>query len=187
MQCILEAPMNNDFLLQAVIESFIDGVLIVSDRGEVIFANRSAHQICRMLMPEGLQAKRLPAQIWRICQMLINNRALHPDTAVILEDEILSSDANPLRIRVEWFALESVAHPCLRVTLEDRMQSAQKMAIAERERYGLTEREAQVWLLRYLNWTYKAIAANLHITVDTVKKHVRNIYAKRDAFDWAQE
>ncbi|MBF2085613.1 hypothetical protein [Thermoleptolyngbya sp. C42_A2020_037] len=32
--------MNNNFLLQAIFESFIDGVLIVSDRGEVIYANR---------------------------------------------------------------------------------------------------------------------------------------------------
>ncbi|GAB4475089.1 MAG: hypothetical protein OHK0037_36240 [Elainellaceae cyanobacterium] len=179
--------MNNNFLLQAIFESFIDGVLIVSDRGEVIYANRSAHEICRMLSSDGLKAMQLPSQIWRVCQMLVNNRALHQDTTVILEDEILTSSSSPLRIRVEWIALESVERPCLRVTLEDRMQSARKRAIAERERYGLTEREAEVWLLRHLNWKYKAIAANLHITVDTVKKHVHNIYAKRDAFEWAQE
>ncbi|MFQ3616848.1 MAG: LuxR C-terminal-related transcriptional regulator [Cyanobacteriota bacterium] len=179
--------MNSNFLLQAIFESFIDGVLIVSDRGEVIYANRSAHEICRMLSPDGLKTMRLPSQIWRICQMLVNNRVLHQDMTVILEDEILTSSNNPLRIRVEWVSLESLERPCLRVTIEDRMQSARKRAIAERERYGLTEREAEVWLLRHLNWTYKAIAANLHITVDTVKKHVRNIYAKREAFEWAQE
>jgi DNA-binding CsgD family transcriptional regulator len=36
-----------------------------------------------------------------------------------------------------------------------------------------------VWLLQQNNYTYKQIAAELGITPNTVKKHVRNIYAKR--------
>lgn len=179
--------MSLNLVLQAVIEGFVDGILIVTDRGELVSANQLARQICQKLAADDLQLNRVPPAIWRICHSLVKNRPLFPDHRIVIDDVIETSSAYSVRIRVQWIRLDSFERPCLMVTLEDRLQTAQKIAIAEQERYGLTRREAEVWLLRQADCTYKAIAAQLHITVDTVKKHIKNIHAKRDAVHWAEE
>lgn len=42
----------------------------------------------------------------------------------------------------------------------------------------LTEREIQVINLLAIGLTYKRIASRLHISSETVKKHLKNIYRK---------
>lgn len=54
------------------------------------------------------------------------------------------------------------------------------LAIAQAEHYGLTSREAEVWLLRQANYSCREIAAELYISLNTVKKHMKNIHAKRE-------
>ncbi len=49
---------------------------------------------------------------------------------------------------------------------------------ADVQKYGLTSREAAVWFFRQSNYSYKEIANKLFISVNTVKKHMKNIYAK---------
>lgn len=50
-------------------------------------------------------------------------------------------------------------------------------------KYGLTPREAEVWILRQQKKSYKQIASELFITVDTVKKHFKSIFAKRELYE----
>ena len=64
--------------------------------------------------------------------------------------------------------------------LEDRKQSVENTANTEVDKYGLTAREADVWFLYRANYTYKEIAAQLHISLNTVKKHMKNIHAKQE-------
>ena len=59
--------------------------------------------------------------------------------------------------------------------------------MAEAQKYNLTERETQVWVLKRAGYTYKVIAAKLHIAEDTVKKHIKSIHAKRDGAEWLEE
>ena len=47
-----------------------------------------------------------------------------------------------------------------------------------RVRYGLSEREKDVLRLLVQGYSYKKIAAECHISIDTVRSHVRNIYTK---------
>ncbi len=65
------------------------------------------------------------------------------------------------------------------LTLEDRHQAMRNMAIEESERYGLTPREKEVWVLHRMVLTYKQAASELHITPNTVKKHMKSIYVKQ--------
>ena len=51
---------------------------------------------------------------------------------------------------------------------------------SESQRYGLTERETAVWELHQFNHSEEEIAKELYITVATVRKHLRNIQAKRE-------
>ena len=89
------------------------------------------------------------------------------------------NESDRLRIRVRWFKFDLGSSPYLLVLLEDQIQSAQRLAISEVDLYGLTPREAEVWLLYRTNYTYKEIAAELYISINNVKKHMKNIRTKQ--------
>ncbi|MBD2461323.1 helix-turn-helix transcriptional regulator [Oscillatoria sp. FACHB-1407] len=174
-------------LLLSVLESLMDGVLLLTDKGKLVNANNYALQICHQFMQDRSSTTQVPQQIWRICEALIDSRDHYPDRIVTIEDEIDIGKTSVIRIRARWVEIEDANRPYLLVMLEDRSQSLKDAVIAEARKYNLTPREAEVWLLRRANCTYKAIAAELHIAIDTVKKHVKSINAKRDAFLWANE
>ena len=165
-------------LLLGVLEGLIDGILILSEEGEWIHANDCAHRICQRLNANSAP-NRIPKEIWRVCQGLIHSRNLYPQRQVIMGAEIITDESVIYRVRVRWLKLDQIERPCLLVTLEDRYQSLQNMAIAEIQKYDLTSREAEVWLLYRANHSYKEIADELYITLNTVKKHMKNIHAKR--------
>ncbi len=177
----------DNILLQGIIESFIDGILILTERGEWVQENDLARQICKQLTPGKLETNSVPQEIWSVCQNLIESSSSYRDRSVIMESEITTEQSTPLRIRVRW--LESIVstRPCLLVILEDRYQSIQNLAIAEVDRYNLTPREAEVWLLRRANYPLKEIAAELYISLNTVKKHLKNIHTKRERRLWMEE
>ncbi|HEY9674807.1 MAG TPA: helix-turn-helix transcriptional regulator [Waterburya sp.] len=175
------------YFLQAIIEGFVDGVLILTETGEWVHTNECARRICRQLSSERFQHNLVPSSIWQICSALIESRELFPDQSMIIEAEIDTNEAAVLRVRVRWLDLEGSPNPYLLVTLEDRKQSTQKAAIAEAKKYDLTPREAEVWLLRRAHYSYKEIAAKLYITVNTVKKHLKSVYAKQQVNLWSEE
>ncbi|HEY9727462.1 MAG TPA: LuxR C-terminal-related transcriptional regulator [Chroococcales cyanobacterium] len=177
-------PLSNSLesvLLQRVIESFFDGILVLTEQGDWVQANPQARQICDRIIQTGQQPNAVPEQIWRACRMLIESSNLPLERAGILETELASNRSTPLRIRVRSLKLSATARPYLLVILEDRYQSTRNLAIAEADKYGLTPREADVWLLRRTNHSLKEIAAELHISLNTVKKHMKNIQAKRES------
>ncbi len=183
-------------LLQAIVEGFVDGILILSERGEWIHANEGARRICYELSQHESNINSVPQSIWRVCESSIDSRKLFPDRKMIIESEIHRDDSTAFRIRVRWLELDrsdgrAANHlqyrPYLLVTLEDRLQSNYNVAIAEAKKYALTPREEQVWLLRRANYSYKDIATKLFITPNTVKKHLKNIYAKQEAIDLLED
>jgi DNA-binding CsgD family transcriptional regulator len=167
-------------LLQAVIEGFMDGIMIVSTQGEILEANGRARQICQQLASN---RQSLPAEIWQVCEALISSQGLYPGQRVIPEAVI--EGAVNLRIRVRWLNQPGDAEtpfqgfPGMIVTLEDRQQTIHNLAIADTQKYDLTPREAEIWQMRLEGQSYQAIASQLYITQNTVKKHVKNILAKR--------
>jgi Bacterial regulatory proteins, luxR family len=180
-----DRPSLKDFkpisLLQEVLEGFIDGILILTEQGECIHANHCARRIFSQLTEGVSSVNSIPQEIWRVCQSLIESRELFPNQKMILESEIVKSDSVAFRVRARWLKLEHIKHPCLLVTLEDRYQSLQTIVTTDVHKYGLTPREAEVWLLYRANYSYKEIADELFITLNTVKKHMKNIHAKRKA------
>ena len=63
--------------------------------------------------------------------------------------------------------------------IEDRNEALQKEIQIEQKKYNLTERESQIWELRLQRYTYQEISKCLKISLNTVKFHLKNIYAKR--------
>lgn len=180
-------PSKQPSLLQAIIEGFVDGVLILTEQGEWIHANEFGRRICQQLSQCTSPVNSVPQPIWHVCQSLIESRELFPEHRMIIESEIETDNAAVFRLRVRWLELGENDNPYLLVTIEDRHQSIQNAAIAEARKYGLTPREAEVWLLRKANYSYKEIADRLYITLNTVKKHMKNVYAKQQVNGWGEQ
>jgi len=168
-------------LLQAVIEGFMDGILIVTLKGEILQANSRARELCNPLSSSG----QMPSPIWQVCEALIEGQKLFPGQRIMPEVEGMIGGVN-LRIRVRWLNQNlddqensSPEFSCLIITLEDRQQTLNNLAIADTQKYNLTTREAEIWQMRLQGHSYQAIASELYITQNTVKKHVKNILAKR--------
>ncbi|BAY66255.1 LuxR family transcriptional regulator [Calothrix brevissima NIES-22] len=168
-------------LLQAVIENLGDGLLILDDRGKLFHANASGLTICSQLNQEKHQANFIHPVIERLCNSLSENYRFTTDHPVILSDEIVVNQSKVFRVRVRLLNLNVVHNSCFLVTIENRCESLKNVAFSEIRKYDLTPREAEIWSLYRRNYSYKDIAAKLYITINTVKKHMKNIHAKRQA------
>lgn len=162
-----------------IIEEFIGGILIFTEQQKLIYASESAYRVLGQLKHSENTKDSIPTEIWHICQSLVQSRYQFPDQTWLIEFDIFTNAAAALHICSRWLNIDMLEHPCLLLTIEDRQQAVLNLVIEEAERYGLSPREKEVWLLQQNNYTYKQIAAELGITPNTVKKHVRNIYAKR--------
>jgi DNA-binding CsgD family transcriptional regulator len=165
---------------EGIIEDFFGGILIFTEKKQLIYSNNGAQKILHQLQQESATSL-VPDEIWHICHSLVQSRLLFPDQSWLIEFNIFTSKAITLHIRSRWVNVSILDPPCLVLTLEDRRQPLVNLVLEEAERYGLTPREKEVWTLQHNGYTYKQIAAELGITPNTVKKHMRSIHAKRRA------
>jgi DNA-binding CsgD family transcriptional regulator len=176
-------------LLQGILEGMPDGILIVSEHGRILQSNYLGRRLCEQLIERPTPIDAVPKAIHRLCEALLDSLETFAGDAMpyfLIEEDVQTKDGITIRVRVRWFSQDSSDFRIL-VVLEDRFQTARVRAIAEGQRYGLTEREAEVWQYRCIGYTYKQISEQLFITVDTVKKHVKSIYAKRETFQLMSE
>jgi DNA-binding CsgD family transcriptional regulator len=165
-------------VLQAIVES-IDGAMILTKTGELVASSFNARQICTQFTQQLTQnLSRAPQKIWNCCQSLIE------DQLKSIDEEVKTDQAVAIRIRAFWLASGYGEQPHLLVMLEDQHQANEYRAKTEARKYGLTERETQVWLLKRTGHSYKSIAAQLYIAEDTVKKHIKAIHAKREVVEF---
>ena len=150
-------------LLQGVLESFMDGVLMLTLQGELVHSNSYAHQILEKLTQERSQAQLVSQEIERICQAVQDSYQLYPKNPVIIESEISANKLDGLRLRARWFQLDGDAQPFILITLEDPHCAIQNWDITEVKKYGLTPREAEIWLLRQADCNYREIARELRL------------------------
>lgn len=159
----------------------MNGILILTPNKELIYANQSAHRLLQQLNLSNSHTSLVPQELWHTCQFLIESRNLFPHQSWLIEAEIFTDSSVTFHVQAQWLQLEIVEEPCLLLTVTDQYQFLKKIALTEAQNYGLTAREKEIWLLYRANYTYKQIAAELHITVNTVKKHMKSIHAKQQA------
>jgi len=179
LELIKSSTETSPHFMQGVLEGLTDGVLILSEQGEWLYHNYYAHCICQELNQGQPVLNQVPDSIWRNCVALIDSRDLYPNQPVVIESEITLSRSQVYRIRVRWLILEDSHRPYLMVLLEDRCQSLQNRALAESILYDLTPRQAEVWLLYRAGFSYQHIANELFISINTVRRHLKDVRVKQ--------
>lgn len=180
-------PNQTSARLQAVMEGYLDGIMLLTELGGWVHANAIARRICGELSADSIQSNSVPKEIWRVCGSLIESRQLYPDQKMVLESEVITKSGTPLRIRARW--LEQIVLPpgqnpaaldtlYLLVVLEDRSQTIQNLVTSHARKYGFTQRQKEVWALQQAGCSYQKIAARLYITINTVKKHIKDVRGK---------
>ncbi|HSM82015.1 MAG TPA: sigma factor-like helix-turn-helix DNA-binding protein [Nodosilinea sp.] len=171
-------------LLSAVLEGFVDGILVLAEDGTCVHSNQKGRALCRDLgdgsqLAQASYAITLPDCLQLMGKHLLESRDLYPETLLVLTQEFTSQAGHQIRARAQWLDLPATPNPYLLISLENKTRSAQSSALLEAIQYNLTPRERAVWVLRRANRTYEEIAKELYITVNTVKRHLKSIYAKR--------
>jgi DNA-binding CsgD family transcriptional regulator len=166
-------------LPQEVITNLIDGVLILTEKKELIYANDCAHRLLRQLNRGLALSNQIPEEVWHICQALIDSRHLLVNQYWLIESKIFVDNSIFFNVRANWLRLKDREQPCLLLSIRDQCEYIKDVVDEESQKYGLTSREKEIWLLHRANYTYKQIALELCISGNTVKKHMKSIYSKR--------
>jgi DNA-binding CsgD family transcriptional regulator len=161
-----------------VLDGLQDSIFIFTEFGELIHANSNAYNIYRQLTHNNTCQKLLNF-IHTLCKSLVEY-SLYEDK-LIMSDEIVLNSSDVFRVRVRWLDLDKYDFRYLLVTIENRHESIKNLAIAEAKKFDLTQRETEIWCLYRAHATYKQISEQLYISLNTVKKHMKNIHAKRQA------
>jgi DNA-binding CsgD family transcriptional regulator len=95
-----------------------------------------------------------------------------------------TSFANHILYGIIWIAVNMPALTALLISSKrERLADADEGTSASRldkigESFGLSEREIEILILVHRGRLNKEIAAELHISIDTVKKHLYNVFKK---------
>ncbi|MGD1861353.1 MAG: helix-turn-helix transcriptional regulator [Leptolyngbyaceae cyanobacterium] len=165
------------------LQNHLGSVLILTEDGTVLHASENLQSQLSKLSEQANVVRQLPQEIALICQISKQCRNRFPNQNWAMEFDIFTKDTIALRIRSRWLKLEGFDQPCILLIVEDQQQMVQDIVLDEAQDWGLTPREQQVWLLHQAGHTYVEIAEKLFISKNTVKKHMRSIYAKRRADD----
>lgn len=169
------SPGDSAFV-QAVLEGFADGILILTEDGSCVHSNQEGRTLCQALSPGSAG---IPPCLWAMGQHLLDSRELFPDHSLVLTQQLVAQGGDQIRARVQWLDLPSISVAYLLISLENQTRSTYTSALLEAVQYNLTPREKDVWLLRRASRSYEDIAQALYITVNTVKRHIKSINAKR--------
>jgi DNA-binding CsgD family transcriptional regulator len=174
--------LNQFSLLKALLATLMDAVMVVNAEGQILQANVKAKQLCDRLSQESRPSPdHLPTVLQPLFAALLESRCRFPEQGVMPEFELCLNDRTPLRIRGQFLDIPRADSdvPYVLITIENRQESLNSVAIGDAQRFGFTPRETEIWYMRLLGRSYREIANCLYITENTVRKHVKNVLAKR--------
>ncbi|WP_421657027.1 helix-turn-helix transcriptional regulator [Leptothermofonsia sp. ETS-13] len=187
-----------------LIELLQEGVIVISRNLKPVYWNQKAKELCKGLSEIDLSLFELPMVVSEICHRLIRgNRSVNQPLVL----ECQTAHGHTIRISARWFypgsfysgngkvldadmgqssayppESEQYSRPYILVFLENCTDSLRQELRIEQKKYDLTDREAEIWMLLRQEYTYQEIAKMLQISLNTVKTHVKNVYAKRRSF-----
>lgn len=181
-------------LWSRLLEVLPQGVIIVSRNLKPVYCNQKAQKLCQALAGERFAENVLPLAISEACYSVLRDSQMMPSSLMI---ECQTSTGHLIRVSAQILESATVnpetpyIHPALTdaqptrvptfiaVFLENCDEVLQQEAWIQQQKYDLTERETEIWMLLRQELTYQEIAQALQISLNTVKTHVKNVYAKR--------
>ncbi|BAU12021.1 ATP-dependent transcriptional regulator [Leptolyngbya sp. NIES-3755] len=160
---------SEDALWGMLLEAMPLGVLVLASSLSMVYCNEKAKALCDRLRNE---ENELPISICQLCQRLIQGESSEPLIMEYQEQDLF------FRLQARWMNI-ATPQPLLLVLIEDCHESMRNELAIEQDKYDLTDREAEIWFLLRQKYSYQDISALLNISMNTVKTHVKNIYAKR--------
>jgi DNA-binding CsgD family transcriptional regulator len=189
-------------LWKQMFELLPQGIIIISRSLKAVYWNQKATHLCNHLGESSFPAQGLPLPVLDVCHCLLRDQAGPGRTWVM---EHLSGENKTVRITAQWLghgnrppseganvdaiarhrrvdpARPSAPSPdaFIAIFLENRDEIGLAELRLQQQKYDLTEREAEIWMLLQQEYSYQEIARLLVISLNTVKTHVKNVYAKR--------
>lgn len=172
--------------LTIIFETFIDqlfpsqGLLLLDQSGRLIQSSPKARQLCQVLCdlePQG--DSQIPIVIKSLIQQLIESRKLFPSQSIQLQDDLYLDNGVPIHLQAEWIHIDPQSPSYIVITLENVAEVTHQRSLFDAYRYGFTPRETEIWELHLLGLSYRQIADECTITINTVKRHMKSIHGKR--------
>lgn len=196
-----EPPSSSDLpefnlLWNHLFELLPQGVIVASRYQKPVYWNLKAQHLCQEALNTNFPIAGLPGLVSEVCQQLMREGTA-ASSSITREYQTVAE--RTVRITVRWLemnlgndrangngrvehlrAVDSKAEaPYLLIFLEDRDQALREELRIQQQKYDLTDREAEIWMLLQQEFTYQEIAKRLQISLNTVKTHVKNVYAKK--------
>jgi hypothetical protein len=195
-------PLPLDLVWSSLIESLQQGVIVICQNLKPVYWNLKARELCQQLSEVDLPLPALPVSVAEVCHRFLRDNFAASKPLLL---EYQEPKGQVIRISVRWLPLETgsghetyhsgidddrnveeipqeTAPPYMLVFLENCNEVLLEELQIERQKYDLTDREAEIWLLLRQEYTYQEIANMLQISLNTVKTHVKNVYAKRRSY-----
>jgi DNA-binding CsgD family transcriptional regulator len=180
----LKLSNNYNTFLSNLIGVAQEGTIVVSRNLQPIYLNLKAKEICRQIWHGHYNLNSLPPVISDLHQCLVKNYN-YSDRVFVVDYQV--DRERVIRIRVSYLAIETEEEPNLTasnspwllISLEDRSAILRQELHAEQKKYNLTNRETEIWKLLSQSYTYQDIAQKMQVSLNTVKFHAKNIYAKK--------
>lgn len=182
-------------MFETVLSQFLPerGFLLFDQAGYLIQSTTQARRFCHLLGVNSIEAVMgldpncpmaiLPKPVTKLCQLLVESRQEYPDYTLQLYDDIVLEGDIQLHITGRWMELPGYQQKCILVMIDDLTEIAHQRALCDAFRYKLTPRETDVWDLYMQGYSYQEIQEKLYISINTVKKHMKNIYSKCELDD----
>ncbi|XGW00339.1 MAG: helix-turn-helix transcriptional regulator [Leptolyngbya sp. BL-A-14] len=173
-----------NLIRSSLLESLNQGVIVTARSLNPLYWNAKARMLCQYLAGSEFPPLELPVEVSEVCHRLMRENR-QGDRPFVMECQ--APTGQTIRISARWLALagtqgtelERQQQPYILVLLENCNDLLHEEIRIERKKYDLTEREAEVWMLLRQEYSYQEIAKMLQISLNTVKTHIKNVYAKK--------
>ena len=168
--------------LQSFLDSFAEGLLVYSLKGELLHANDMAYEVIQGSEEVSGYIATLGKEVESLYELFVRQLNGEDSDTTFLVSDVELSKTQVFQIRARYFQVAVCPEPMIWISIEDQHKAQQAKAFVEAQKYGLSEREREVWQLRIAGYSYLEVAKLLFISINTVKRHLKNIHVKIEMY-----